>query len=233
MNPNEILAALELKFAGRRKDGLEQLAQVLAIQFDTVEKAKEAIDAMSEQRVDDFIKEYRKRVDAEITKSNKTAEDNLRKKYDFVEKKVDSNDPPKLDEPPADPNVKALMESVKTLQSTVDSLKSDKAQAARRAQLEKVFAADTPENYKKAILGGFDARTFESDEEFNSYLESTRTDAQAFMQELADKGLSAHTKPALGAVNEDGVSAEVKAYVETQKKIQESGQSSPLGGKQL
>ena len=37
MNPNEILAALELKFAGRRKDGLEQLAQVLAIQFDTIE----------------------------------------------------------------------------------------------------------------------------------------------------------------------------------------------------
>ena len=47
MNPNEILAALELKFAGRRKDGLEQLAQVLALQFDTIEKAQAAIDAMS------------------------------------------------------------------------------------------------------------------------------------------------------------------------------------------
>lgn len=229
MNPNEILAALELKFAGRRKDGLEQLAQVLAIQFDTVEKAKEAIDAMSEQRVDDFIKEYRKKVDAEISKSNKTAEDNLRKKYDFVEKKT-PEEPPKLgDEPPADDTPAWA----KKLIDEVTSLKSEKATTARRAQLEKVFAEDTPESYKKAILGGFDARTFESDEEFNSFLESTRTDAQAFMQELADKGLSAHSKPTLGAVNEDGVSAEVKTYVETQKKAAESGQTSPLGGKKL
>lgn len=231
MNPNEILAALELKFAGRRKDGLEQLAQVLAIQFDTIEDAKKAIDAMSEQRVDDFIKEYRKKVDAEITKSNKTAEDNLRKKYDFVEKGEPKPNPkpqPNPDEPPAEPPKWA-----QTLIEEVSSLKSEKATAARRAMLEKVFAKDTPESYKKAILGGFEARTFESDEEFNSYLESTRTDAQAFMQELADNGLLAHSKPALGAVNENGVSAEVKTYVENQKKAAESGQTSTLGGKQL
>ena len=229
MNPNEILAALELKFAGRRKDGLEQLAQVLALQFDTIEKAQAAIDAMSEQRVDDFIKEYRKKVDAEILKSNQTTEKNLRNKYDFVEKKVEKTPSPNPNEPPAE----EAPAWAKSLIDEVNSLKSEKATATRRAALEKVFANDTPESYKKAILGGFEARTFKSDEEFNSFLESTRTDAQAFMQELADKGLSAHSKPALGAVNEDGVSQDVKTYVESKQKAAEEGKSSPLGGKQL
>lgn len=229
MNPNEILAALELKFAGRRRDGLEQLAQVLALQFDTIEKAQAAIDAMSEQRVDDFIKEYRKKVDAEILKSNQTTEKNLRNKYDFVEKKVEKTPPPNPNEPPSE-EVPAW---AKSLIDEVNSLKSEKATATRRAALEKVFANDTPESYKKAILGGFEARTFKSNEEFNSFLESTRTDAQAFMQELADKGLSAHSKPALGAVNEDGVSQDVKTYVESKQKAAEEGKSSPLGGKQL
>ena len=229
MNPNEILAALELKFAGRRRDGLEQLAQVLALQFDTIEKAQAAIDAMSEQRVDDFIKEYRKKVDAEILKSNQTTEKNLRNKYDFVEKKDEKTPPPNPNEPPSE-EVPAW---AKSLIDEVNSLKSEKATATRRAALEKVFANDTPESYKKAILGGFEARTFKSNEEFNSFLESTRTDAQAFMQELADKGLSAHSKPALGAVNEDGVSQDVKTYVESKQKAAEEGKSSPLGGKQL
>ena len=87
MELNEIIALLETQFPGVRKDGLSQLARVIAMQVNTKEEATGIVGKLTAEAVAKFIADWRKDADAEIDKANKTREDNLRKKYDFVEKK--------------------------------------------------------------------------------------------------------------------------------------------------
>ena len=82
----EILALLQTKFVGARKDGLEQLAGAIALQCTTKDEAQAIIDKLSDEKVKGFITDWRKKTDAEISKATATHERGLREKYDFTEK---------------------------------------------------------------------------------------------------------------------------------------------------
>lgn len=100
MELNEIVALLETQFPGVRKDGLNQLARVIAMQVNTKEEATGIVGKLTAEAVAKFVADWRKDADAEIDKANKTREDNLRKKYDFVEKKPEEGGtPPARPEP--------------------------------------------------------------------------------------------------------------------------------------
>ena len=84
MTYQQILALLTAKFSGVRKDGLEHLARTLALQCSNEDEAKTLVEKITDAQVNDFIKEYRKVVDKEVSESNKTFEANLKKKFDLV-----------------------------------------------------------------------------------------------------------------------------------------------------
>ena len=84
-----ILALLIAKFSGVRKDVLEVLAGVLALQATNEDEAKGIVEKLTDAQVTDFGKDYRSGVDKEVNESNKTFESNLRKKYDFKEKETE------------------------------------------------------------------------------------------------------------------------------------------------
>jgi hypothetical protein len=67
-----ILALLVAKFQGVRKDGLSVMAGILALQAATEEEAKNLVDKLTDAQVNEFIKDYRKDVDKEVSESNKT-----------------------------------------------------------------------------------------------------------------------------------------------------------------
>jgi len=52
----KILALLMTAFAGVRKDGLTQLARMLAIQATTDDEAKVLVDKLTKAQVDEFVK---------------------------------------------------------------------------------------------------------------------------------------------------------------------------------
>jgi len=71
------------------------------------------------------------------------------------------------------------------------SLKGEKTRNTRKIQLEQVVK--DAGKYGQKILKEFEERTyktFENDEEFEAYLESTKTDVLDYLQEEKDKGLS-------------------------------------------
>lgn len=107
----KILALLVAKFTGVRKDGLTQMARLYALQAATDDEAKALVDKLTKEQVDDFIREFRGDVDKEVSEGNKTFETNLKKKFDFVEKKGTSNtgDP----EPPKDNERTELFQTTK------------------------------------------------------------------------------------------------------------------------
>lgn len=240
MELNEIVALLETQFPGVRKDGLNQLARVIAIQVNTKEEATGIVGKLTAEAVAKFIADWRKDADAEIDKANKTREENLRKKYDFVEKKPEEEGgtPPAqagtLDAATVQTMItNAVKEATKGLQSEVMSLQSAAVTANRRETLVKELA-DVPEAYKAKVLKDFDRVAklggFADENAFNEYLTETKNDVAAFGQELADRGLSLHEKPVLGSPNKDGVSAGVESYI--QAKTAEA-ENKGLGGKEV
>lgn len=234
----KILALLQTQFTGVRKDGLNQLARSLALQVDTEEQATEVVGKLTADKVNKFVSDWRKDADAEITKANKTYEDGLKTKYDFVEKSAPGAGTPPAPAPggalDAEAIQKMMNEAVKQatqgLQAEIATLKGSAITANYREQLAGVFGTDVPEAYKNAVLEGFEGRQFADENAFNEFLNKTKEGVAAFTQELADKGLSLHEKPVFGTVNKDGVSTGVTSYLETKAA---EAENKGLGGKEV
>ena len=231
----KIYALLLAMFAGVRKDGLNQLAASLALTVKTEEEANEVVGKLTADQVSAFVNDWRKEADAEITKANKTYEDGLKKKYDFVEKKSDDGNPTP---PPAGNGAldaaaiqeivtKAATAATQPLLEKIATLEGSKVSADRRALLESTLT-DVPESYKAKVLKDFDRMSFADEDSFNEYLNDTKTDVATFGQELADKGLGGQGKPMFGTPDKDGVSTGVASYI---KEKTDEGQG--LGGKEV
>lgn len=219
----KILALLTAKFEGVRKDGLQQLASVIGLQVTTEEEANEVVGKLTAEKVSGFVTSWRSSADAEIAKANKTYEDGLKQKYDFVEKGKQT--------PPAGANelepggaitldaISKLIDSkLSGVQSSITEMNADKVATSRR----KLFVAKLDEaklegSTREMLIKNFDrANNFQSDEDFNGYIADLQGDIAALAQERADAGLSGHEKPIFGAVNKEGVSSGVADYIKAQ-----------------
>lgn len=231
MNFQQILVLLKAKFPGRRNDVLTNMAKTIALAVESEDDAKKLIDAMAEDKVDTFAKEFRSDIDREITASNQTFEKTLRDKYDFKEKTTDPN--PGADPNPGDPNNIAAMikagiaEAMKPMTDFMAGINADKVNATRKGMLEGVLK-DVPASYRDQILRDFARMNFNDDDAFNTYLEEKKTDVATFVQDLADRGLANSGRINFGQVNKDGVSAGVASYIASR-----TGDGDNLGGKSL
>lgn len=229
----KILALLLAAFAGVRKDGLNQLANALSLQVKTEEEANEVVGKLTADQVTAFVNDWRKEADAEITKANRTYEDGLKKKYDFVEKQPEGGNPtpPPASNLDAEAIQKIVTNAVQAATSPLlekVAILEGKETTANRLELVTQVLADVPESYKAKVLKDFGRMKFDNEDSFNEYLNDTKTDVANFGQELADKGLSQQGKPVFGTVNQDGVSTGVQNYIKEKTKS-----SNALTGKEV
>lgn len=232
MNYQQILALLQAKFAGVRKDGLAQLARMIALQVTSQEEAQSLIDKLDVEKVNETVKEYRKDVDKEVSEANKTYEGNLKKKFKFVE--LENPTPADDSTKKTDPNdlqaaIKAAVaEVVKPLNDEIAALRGAKISETRLQTLTEKLGSCKDETFKAKVLKDFNRMSFTDDNAFNEYLTETETDIAAFNQDLADKGLGDLGKPMFGQRNNDGVSAGVASFIQSQ-----TAKENPLSGKEV
>ena len=232
MNYQQILALLQAKFAGVRKDGLAQLARMIALQVTSQEEAQALIDKLDVEKVTETVKDYRKDVDKEVSEANKTYEGNLKKKFKFVE----LDDPTPADDPTKKTNpddlqaaIKAAVaEVVKPLNDEIAALRGSKISESRLQMLTEKLGSCKDETFKAKVLKDFNRMSFTDDNAFNEYLTETETDIAAFNQGLANKGLGEQGKPMFGQKNNDGVSSGVASFIQSQTEKENS-----LGGKEV
>lgn len=214
-----IFALLIAKFAGVRKDGLAQLATAMSIQAADETEATALVEKITADKVESFVKDWRKDVDKEVSEGNKTFEANMKKKFDLVEKK--DSDPGKDPDPNKGQNqndiaaivAQAVKAAIDPLQQELSSFKGQKISETRLQQIESKFK-DVPESYKaqrladaKMLIGSMDETAFA---EYSTRLDS---DITAFNQELANKGLAGQGKPNFGAKDQNGVSTATAAFI--------------------
>lgn len=222
----EILALLQAKFAGARKDGLENLAGAIALQCSTKEEAQAIIDKLSDEKVKGFITDWRKKADAEISKATATHEKGLREKYDFSEKSAGGEGGGagegggKGQPAGGELTLEAIGKLIdQRLEGVVTTFSAKEAAKGYRATFEQALdKAGVKGRYRDMMLRNFDrVNTFKTADEFNTYLTEAQGDIDAIKQEQADAGLGNQAKPLFGAVNKEGVSTAVADYLASQK----------------
>jgi hypothetical protein len=222
----KIIALLTAKFAGVRKDGLALLAKQIDMQVTTEAEAQALIDKLPAEKVTDFVKDYRAEVDKEVSTGVKTNEKTLREKYNFTEKTTPAPPDPTPPAPDLSKGLKAedlaalikqnVEAAIKPLQEEITTFKSGKTLETRRASLEEKLK-EAPENFKAKILKDFTRMSFNTDDDFNTYLTETEQDLAALTQELADQGLGQQGRPAFAAQTKDGVSKATQSYIDSTK----------------
>ena len=82
--------------------------------------------------------------------------------------------------------------------------------------------------FKDIVRSGFKGNSFADDAEFDSYLDETKKNIDAYVQQQADYELKHQGSPLMGKINSDGVSAGVADYIK-----EKTSNANPLGGKSL
>ena len=214
-----ILALLVAKFQGARKDGLNVLAGILALQASTEDEAKALVEKITDAQVNEFIKDYRKDVDKEVSESNKTFETNLRKKYDFKEKETEpGGDPNKNPENLAEIVKAAVAAAVKPFEEKLSGYETKNIADSRLAKLNEKLNDCKDETFKAQTLKDFARMTFANDDDFTQYLNDKTADIATANQNMANAALGgASGKPLFAQKGDDGISKGVADYVASQK----------------
>ena len=219
----KVLALLNQRFLGARKDGLKVLAGILAVQATTEEEAKALVEKLTKEQVEQFIKDFRADVDKEVSEGNKTFEANLKKKFDLVEKVEPGNEPkPKDDPKPADDIAtivaQAVAGAVKPLQEELNRFKQGEVGKSRLQALQEKLAACKDETFKAQTLKDFARMSFADDNAFNEYLTEKENDIVAANQSVANaKMAGSGGAPLMAQKTEDGTSKAVSDYIASQK----------------
>lgn len=214
-----ILALLIAKFSGVRKDGLTALARSLALQCATEDDAKALVDKITDAQVNEFVKDYRADVDKEVSNSNKAFETNLKKKFDFVEKKVEPGNKTNPDPNNISEIVKAAVaEAVKPFQEKLSGYEKNDLAKSRLQTLNEKLAECKDETFKAQTLKDFARMKFDTDDDFNEYLNEKVADIATANQTMADAALSnSGGTPLFSQKEESGVSKGVAEFVASQK----------------
>ncbi len=226
-----ILALLIAKFSGVRKDGLAVLARSLALQCATEDDAKALVEKITDAQVNEYVKDYRTEVDKEVSNSNKTFESNLRKKYNFVERQTEpGNEPQREDMDSVRKIVKeAVAEAVTPLQERLSSYEQGNIEKTRLQTLNEKLADCKDETFKAQTLKDFSRMKFDTDNDFNEYLNEKVADIATANQNVANAKLSnSGGIPLFSQKEESGVSKGVADFLANQKT-----DNNPLSGKEL
>ena len=215
----KIIELLTAKFTGIRKDAIEMLARNLALQCDNDDDVTAAIGKLTDEKVNEFVKGYRSQVDKEVSASISANEKNLRKKYDFVEKKIDGNEPKKMEGNDGN-DISAIInaaiaKAIEPFQNEISNLKQENTSKSRLQQVNEKLNACKNDVYKNQMLKAYQKMAFADDEKFNEYLTELDSDIAEANQSFANDSLRG-VKPLKSEVNNDGVSKAVSDFISSQ-----------------
>ena len=215
----KIIELLTAKFTGIRKDAIEMLARNIALQCDNDDDVTAAIGKLTDEKVNDFVKGYRSQVDKEVTASISANEKNLRKKYDFIEKKIDGNEPKKMEGNDGN-DISAIInaaiaKAIEPFQNEISNLKQENTSKSRLQQVNEKLNACKNDVYKSQMLKAYQKMAFADDEKFNEYLTELDSDIAEANQSFANDSLRG-VKPLKSEVNNDGVSKAVSDFISSQ-----------------
>lgn len=204
----KILAALKTKYSniGFGDKAFQGVAAFLATTVTEEDKIDEAVSGV-EALLKSFQGDVDKRVSDAVAKAKKEAV----KEPPKEDEKDKTKDPEKVESKKDDvPEwAKVLIESNKTLSEKLAKFEGEN-QSKTRKQLLNEKLEGVPDIFKNATLRGFGKMKFDSDDEFNEYLNEVAIDAENARKELSESGISSIGANASKGVKPGAITTKVK-----------------------
>lgn len=197
MNKEQIIALLKSKFSGMRADTLEHLAGAILLNADNEAEVTAMVNKFTEQKLKDYEKDFRSKVDSEVTKAVQTNKEKIEKEFELVKKDVQKPEEPiKIEGLTADSIKSIVLEAVKPLNDEISRLKGDNLTKSRREQLDTILKDCKDENYKKTITNTFNLMGNVPDENFGAWITETVTEGvKSANQLVANENLGRQGAP--------------------------------------
>lgn len=188
MNKEQIIALLKQKFQGMRADTLDVYAGAILVAADNEEEVVAMIAKATEDKLKDYEKNFRSKVDSEVTKAVQTTKSKLE-----LEKPKDEVIEPKGFDPETIKNI--VLEAVKPLNEKISLLEGTQVLKSRQSQLDSLLKDCKDDNYKKTITETFNYMNTINDEDFGKWTATVTEGVKNANQNLANESLSRQGAP--------------------------------------
>lgn len=188
MNKEQIIALLKQKFQGMRADTLDVYAGSILVAADNEEEVVAMIAKATEDKLKDYEKNFRSKVDSEVTKAVQTTKSKLE-----LEKPKEEVVEPKGFDPETIKNI--VLEAVKPLNEKISLLEGTQVLKSRQSQLDSLLKDCKDDNYKKTITETFNYMNTINDEDFGKWTATVTEGVKNANQNLANESLSRQGAP--------------------------------------
>ena len=196
MTKEQVIGLLKQKFTGVRPDTLELLAGAILLNADNDTDVTSKIEKFTDEKIKDFEKDFRSKVDGDVTKAVQTAKTNLEKEFDFVKKEAKKDETLKVEgQLTAETIAKILEEKMQPLQQEIATIKGANMIKSRQTQLDTLLKDCKDENYKKTVTDTFNYMTGINDEDFGKWTATITEGVKNANQNLANDNLSRQGAP--------------------------------------
>lgn len=211
MDLEKLIALLKGKFKGVRPDVVEQLALIISMTAKDEEAVKQVVDGLTSTEIENFGKKFQSTLDKERTNAIKTNEENLREKFDFVEKGKNPKEKSEGGQEQGGEKEDGLKKEINELKEIVKSFSEERKRTSLLEKASKMLEEKgVDKNYSTAILAG---RSFSSEEEITTFVEETEKGYSAFVEAFRQNEIKGKTPPLSGEMTD----AESKAFIEAAK----------------
>ena len=188
MNKEQIIALLKQKFQGMRADTLDVYAGAILVAADNEEEVVAMIAKATEDKLKDYEKNFRSKVDSEVTKAVQTTKSKLE-----LDKPKDEIPEVKGFDPETIKNI--VLEAVKPLNEKISLLEGTQVLKNRQSQLDSLLKDCKDDNYKKTITETFNYMNTINDEDFGKWTATVTEGVKNANQNLANESLSRQGAP--------------------------------------
>ena len=188
MNKEQIIALLKQKFQGMRADTLDVYAGAILVAADNEEEVVAMIAKATEDKLKDYEKNFRSKVDSEVTKAVQTTKSKLE-----LDKPKEEVIEPKGFDPETIKNI--VLEAVKPLNEKISLLEGTQVLKSRQSQLDNLLKDCKDDNYKKTITETFNYMNTINDEDFGKWTATVTEGVKNANQNLANESLSRQGAP--------------------------------------
>ena len=188
MTKEQIIALLKQRFSGMRSDTLDVYAGSILLHADSEEEILSMIGKVTEDKLKDYEKNFRSKVDSEVTKAVQTTKSKYEQdkpKEDVI--KTDGFDPETIK------NI--VLEAVRPLNEKISLLEGTQVIKSRQTQLDTLLKDCKDENYKKTVTDTFNYMTGINDEDFSKWTATITDGVKNANQNLANDNLSRQGAP--------------------------------------
>ena len=188
MNKEQIIALLKQKFQGMRAGTLDVYAGAILVAADNEEEVVAMIAKATEDKLKDYEKNFRSKVDSEVTKAVQTTKSKLE-----LEKPKEEVVEPKGFDPETIKNI--VLEAVRPLNEKISLLEGTQVLKNRQSQLDSLLKDCKDDNYKKTITETFNYMNTINDEDFGKWTATVTEGVKNANQNLANESLSRQGAP--------------------------------------